>query len=158
MGDAEIVELIINKVQDQVNALHSYGEQFYDTHIIEKVLRSLTQKFDPLTIAIEESMDLTQLTLPNLLASLHIYEHKIQDRAKNLDQEFQGKFLMNDKSSSSSNSKSNSRGHGRGCSGSSCGRCDHGRGRGLQLVEAKAQTLNIMNSMKNMITQRSKAT
>lgn len=92
MGDDDTIEIFMNRVQDLVNALHSHGEQLDDTQIIEKMLRSLHQKFDPLTIAIKDSNDLSQLTLLQFIGSLQTYHHRIQDRAENLDQAFQGKI------------------------------------------------------------------
>lgn len=85
MGYAKTNEFFINKVQDLVNTLHSHGEQLDDKWIVGKVLRNLPQKFDPLTIAIEEYRDLTQLRLSKLLGSLQTYEHKLQDRVENLN-------------------------------------------------------------------------
>ena len=41
MGDAETIELFMNRVQNLVNALHSHGEELEATRIVEKVLRSL---------------------------------------------------------------------------------------------------------------------
>jgi len=78
MGDDEIVRLFMNKVQDLVNALHLHGEQLYDNQIVEKVLRSLPYKFNFITIAIEESKDLTQLTLSDLLDILQTYDHSVR--------------------------------------------------------------------------------
>lgn len=64
MRDDDTIELFMNRVQYVVNALHSYGEQLDDTWIIEKVLRILPRKFDPLTITIEDYKKFLQLTLP----------------------------------------------------------------------------------------------
>lgn len=63
MGEDNTIELFMNKVQYLVNTIHSHGEQLGDTKIFEKVLRSLPQKF---TTAIEDSRNLTQLTLLKL--------------------------------------------------------------------------------------------
>jgi len=70
MGDVETIEFFMNKVQYLVNALHSHGEKLDDIWIVEKVLRSLPEKFDPLTITIEESRDFTQLNISRLLEIL----------------------------------------------------------------------------------------
>lgn len=126
MGDVETIELFMNRVQDLVNVIHSHGEQLDDRWIVEKVLRSLARKFYPLTIAIEEYRDLTQLSLLEFPGSLQTYEHKLQDRAYNLDQAFEHKLWMNEQLSTSFSSESTSRGHGIGCNG----RGGHGRGRG----------------------------
>lgn len=74
MNDDETIEVFMNRVQDLVNAIHSLGQNVDDTKIVEKVLRSLPSKFDPITITIEESKDLSQLILVELLGSLQTYE------------------------------------------------------------------------------------
>ncbi|KAH9317928.1 hypothetical protein KI387_019697, partial [Taxus chinensis] len=57
-------------VQNIVNSIHAHGESLEDRRVVEKVLRSLPNFFDPITIAIEESRDLSQLTLSDLFGSL----------------------------------------------------------------------------------------
>jgi hypothetical protein len=70
----ESVESFITRVQNIVNVIHAHGESLEDRRIVEKVLRSLPKKFDPVTIAIEESRDLSQLTLVDLFGSLQVHE------------------------------------------------------------------------------------
>jgi hypothetical protein len=59
MKENESVECFITRVQNIVNVIHVHGETIEDKRIVEKVLRSLPKKFDPVTIAIEESRDFT---------------------------------------------------------------------------------------------------
>ena len=66
MKENESVECFITRVQNIVNAIHAHGENLEDTRIVEKVLRILPKKFDPITISIEDSWDLTQLTFADL--------------------------------------------------------------------------------------------
>eukprot|EP01018_Ginkgo_biloba_P023379 Gb_02101 [translate_table: standard] len=49
-----------------------------DRRIVEKVLRSLPRKFDPVTIATEELRDLSQLTLVDFLGSLKTHEDSMK--------------------------------------------------------------------------------
>jgi len=57
----------MNKVQDVINVIHAHDEALDDNMIIKKMLRSLPRKFGPITITIEESRDLSPLTLVELL-------------------------------------------------------------------------------------------
>ena len=41
-----------------VNQLRMNGEELSDQKVVEKVLRTLPRKFDPVIVAIEESKDL----------------------------------------------------------------------------------------------------
>ena len=59
MKESENVESFITRVQNIVNVIHAHGEILEDRKIVEKVLRSLPKKFYPITIAIEESRDLS---------------------------------------------------------------------------------------------------
>ena len=53
------------------------------------MLKGLPKKFDPTTIAIEESRDLTQLTLVDLFGSLQVHEDRLKKNEELLDQVFQ---------------------------------------------------------------------
>ena len=94
MKENESIEDFITRVQNVVNAIHSHGETLEDRRIVEKVLRSLPRKFDPVTIAIEESRDLSQLTLVDFLGSLKTHEDKLKGSEEALNQAFQSKIKV----------------------------------------------------------------
>lgn len=54
-----------------MNQIRSLGEDLNAQKVVEKVLRSLTPKFDHVVAAIEESKDLTTLSVNHLMGSLH---------------------------------------------------------------------------------------
>ena len=89
------------------------------------MLRILPKKFDPITISIEDSWDLTQLTFANLFGSLQVHEDKLKKNEEILDQAFQNMSkVVDDKNDFSSTSFRGHRGHGR-----VIGRDGRGRGR-----------------------------
>lgn len=63
-----------------VNNMKCKGEKIKDLYIIEKILRSLNSKFYNVVIAIEESKDLSIITVDELLASLEIHEQHINKK------------------------------------------------------------------------------
>ncbi|XP_077221681.1 uncharacterized protein LOC143855443 [Tasmannia lanceolata] len=74
MKDSELVEYFYNRVISLVNQLRINGEDIQDQRIVEKILRSLTRKFEYIVVAIEESKDLATLSLESLLGSLQSHE------------------------------------------------------------------------------------
>ncbi|KAK3034955.1 hypothetical protein RJ639_032355 [Escallonia herrerae] len=67
------------------NKIRSYGDTIEDKKIFQKILRNLPMKFDDVMAAIEESKNLNELTLVELMSSLqaleermHIFEQPIE--------------------------------------------------------------------------------
>jgi RNase H-fold protein (predicted Holliday junction resolvase) len=97
------------------NKMKANGETLGDVAIIEKILRSLTLKFDYVVCSIEESKDIDTLTIDELQSRLLMHEQRMSSHIKE-EQALQAIH------------ESPSRGKGRG-RGSFRGR---GRGRGRQ--------------------------
>ncbi|XP_015583600.2 uncharacterized protein LOC107262421 [Ricinus communis] len=84
-----------------------HGEKMEDVVIVEKILRSLTEKFNFVVCSIKESKDIDSLSLDELHNSLLIHEQKI-NRNRNTTIEEQALKVT------SSTNFSNARGRGRG--------------------------------------------
>ncbi|KAI3521063.1 hypothetical protein L1887_10522 [Cichorium endivia] len=63
MKETESVEDYYNRVILLLNQLRLNGEKIEDTRVVEKILRSLIRKFEYVVVAIEESKDLSLLSL-----------------------------------------------------------------------------------------------
>ncbi|KAH0683402.1 hypothetical protein KY289_021154 [Solanum tuberosum] len=88
------------------NKMRIHGEKMEDVTIIERILRSMTSKFNYVVCSIEESKDTTELSIDELQSSLLIHEQKM-NRQSSEEQALQV-------SSNYHSSKGGGRGRGRG--------------------------------------------
>lgn len=102
MKETESVEDFYNRVILLLNQMRLNGETIEDKRVVEKILRSLTGKFEYIVVAIEESKDLASLSLKNLLGILQSYELRMRnfDDTSSMEQAFhsrvQSKISSND--------------------------------------------------------------
>ncbi|XP_019430437.1 PREDICTED: uncharacterized protein LOC109337824, partial [Lupinus angustifolius] len=68
------------KILAITNQMKGYGESITNLMIIEKIMRSLPQKFDFIVVAIEESKDITIMKIEELQSSLEAHEMRLIDR------------------------------------------------------------------------------
>jgi hypothetical protein len=99
MNEDETISKYFLRVEELVNAMKGLGETCDDSFLVQKILRSLPDKFNPKVSAIEELNDLKTLSIDQLLGTLTSYEMTInKDKSstreayfkvdKNADSEF----------------------------------------------------------------------
>ena len=59
------------------NKMKAHGERMEQLVIVEKILRSMTSKFDYVVCSIEESNNLTTMTINELQSSLLVHEQRM---------------------------------------------------------------------------------
>ncbi|XP_044477555.1 uncharacterized protein LOC123204817 [Mangifera indica] len=80
MKDSKSISDYCSRVKAIVSQMKRYGDQIEDIRVVEKILRSLTPKFDDAVCVIEESKDVESLSLEQLEDSLQAYKDKIKRR------------------------------------------------------------------------------
>nr|XP_010943190.1 uncharacterized protein LOC105060979 [Elaeis guineensis] len=77
----DTIQDFFTKVSSLVNEIRSLGEDLIEQKIVEKVLRSLPPGFDHVVAAIEESKDLPEYSLIELMGSLQAHEQRLNRSA-----------------------------------------------------------------------------
>ncbi|XP_073219922.1 uncharacterized protein [Cicer arietinum] len=80
MEEDEVVADYFNRVQVVVNQMRTNGESLTEVVIIEKILITLTQRYDHIVVAIEESKDLDKMKVEDLQGSLEAHELRVRER------------------------------------------------------------------------------
>ena len=96
MKESENVSEYIMHVQNVVNILNRNEEMLSETRVLEKILRSLTNNFENVVCAIEESKDLAMFTVDELAGSLEAHEQRKKKKEETLDQALQTKTSIKD--------------------------------------------------------------
>ncbi|WRX24441.1 hypothetical protein QQP08_016928 [Theobroma cacao] len=92
-----------------INKMCVHGEKIEHMTVVEKILRSMTPKFNYVVCAIDESKDLDDLSIDELQGSLLVHEQKLSFQ----DKREQALKASSNNSSSTSNSSDQGRGKGR---------------------------------------------
>jgi hypothetical protein len=74
MNEDETDSKYFLRVEELLNALKGLGEKFEESLLVQKILRSFLDKFNPKVSAIEELNDLKTLSIDKLLGTLTAYE------------------------------------------------------------------------------------
>ncbi|KAL4309595.1 hypothetical protein GQ457_01G033490 [Hibiscus cannabinus] len=81
MKDDELIKDFSNRLMDVVNQIRLYDENLPDAKVVEKVMISVPQRFEAKISAIEESCDMTSLTIADLVSKLEAQEQRVSMRA-----------------------------------------------------------------------------
>ena len=123
MEDKEQVTEYITRVEKVVNQLGMNGEAMPASRVVEKILISLTNDFENIVCVIEESKDLSVLSMDELVGSLEAHEQRRRKKHKLRDQTLKAQLDLDETQNTQSRGP---RGRGQG------GRGRGGRGRGRQ--------------------------
>jgi hypothetical protein len=122
MEENEKIANFFTRIQTMTNQMRSCGETLSDESIVQKILRSVNSRFEHVTVAIEQSKDLSEIKLEELQGTLEAHEQRMDERKAAKSSVEQALLAQ------SGNIKGeNQRGRGRGKNSYRGGR---GRGRG----------------------------
>ena len=82
MRDEETVKDFADKVTGIVNKIRLLGDELTDERVVEKVLVSLPERFEHKIASLEDSKDLTTMSIGELVSSLRAVEQRQNMRKK----------------------------------------------------------------------------
>ena len=98
MKDSEMLKEFTNRLLKVVNQIRILGEDLSDKRVVEKVLISLPERFEAKISSLEESRDLNQILLAELINALQATE---QRRSFRQEEASESAFLANQKGKAS---------------------------------------------------------
>ena len=88
MSEDESFDSFYSKLNEVVVNKFNLGEKTKDSKIVRKILRSLPESFRAKVTAIEESKDLDDIKVQELIGSFQTYEHTPDSAAQHLHLNF----------------------------------------------------------------------
>jgi hypothetical protein len=120
MKDNDSVDEFFTRTLTIANKMTAHGERLTKGQIVEKILRSMTSRFEYVVCSIEESHDVTTMSIDELQSSLLVHEERMKiHRAKDEEQALKISNLGR-----GNNAGNNNRGRSHGDTGRGRGRSD----------------------------------
>ena len=82
MSEDESFDSFYSKLNEVVVSKFNLGEKMEDSKVVKKILRSLPESFRAKVTAIEESKDLDDIKVQELIGSLQTYEMSLPTQRK----------------------------------------------------------------------------
>ncbi|XP_016730750.2 uncharacterized protein [Gossypium hirsutum] len=102
MRESETIKQYSDKIMTIVNNIRLIGDDFSESRVVEKVITTLLEKFESKISSLEDSRDLSAISLSELVNSLYALE---QRRANRQEEHPEGAFQAKAKKGSGSSQK-----------------------------------------------------
>lgn len=109
MEKSESISDYFSRTLALVNQMKANGETIGDQQIVEKILRTLTLQFEYIVTSIEESRDLSILTVDELIGSLQMHEQRLKEKSKIVEEALQSQLVLPDEKKNLSNQRKDKR-------------------------------------------------
>ena len=76
MIEYEKIDKYCTKVMNIVNEMINHGDTIFDQQVVEKILISVTEKYDYIVAIIEETKDLSKLSIKELVGSFRAHDKR----------------------------------------------------------------------------------
>ncbi|KAK2417002.1 hypothetical protein QL285_039350 [Trifolium repens] len=94
MKESETAKDYYTKIKELVSQMRSYGDNILDKRIVEKILISIPRKYDAIVTTIEQTKDLSSLSVTELIGSLEAYERLSRHDDNTTENVFQSKHKL----------------------------------------------------------------
>ncbi|XP_048228917.1 uncharacterized protein LOC125369794 [Ricinus communis] len=114
MESNEEINTYVNRVLTLANDMKTNGETLLEQNKVEKIMRTLSPRFEHVVTAIEEAKDLSTMTIKLLSSSLRAHKQRMNDNKseKTVEQALQAQVSVGDANCDSGNSQGRGRGRG----------------------------------------------
>lgn len=94
MEESETINDFTTKLINMSNQLRVHGEEKTDYQLVQKVLISLPQKFDSIVAVLEQTKDLSTLSMTEMIGTLKAHEKRLSLREERINEDaFYGEKL-----------------------------------------------------------------
>ncbi|KAK2409367.1 hypothetical protein QL285_044797 [Trifolium repens] len=98
MKESETVKDYYTKIKELASQMKSYRDNILDKRIVEKILIFIPRKYDAIVATIEQTKDLSTMSVTELIGSLEAYKQRMSRHDENtIENVFQLKLWSRDK-------------------------------------------------------------
>jgi hypothetical protein len=113
MKESETVDEYFSRTLAIVNRMSAHGERMEQVGVVKKILRSMPPRFNYVVCSIEESNDVTSLSIDELQSSLIVHEQRMKGHREVIDEQAL-KISNGGRGSGRGRGRNSTRGRGRG--------------------------------------------